>query len=105
MGQYLAIGIVNRITVSIREMQEFKLEKTELLQQLENTLFFPLDLYDIADGPLALVLSLKKSVLASELIPFLEKFYRLMYTDKEAIEVASITIEKLKTTSPSEWLA
>lgn len=105
MGQYLAIGIVDLITVSKNEMHECKTEQAEILEQIESTLYFPSDLYDVIGNQNALLLKLKNEIFESELIPFLVKFYNLMYLGEKTAEDASRVIETLRTTLPSDWAA
>lgn len=103
MGQYLAIGIVNLITVSKKEMHACKIEQAEILEQIENTLYFPIDLFDVIDSQNAVLLKLKKEIFENELIPFLVKFYNLMYSKKNTAEDANRVIETLRATVPSDW--
>lgn len=104
MGQYLSIGIVTELSISKVQMHKGKVEQTDVLHQLENTLYFPIAIFDKTEQDDALIFTLKKEVFDSELLPFLEKFYKTMYREKD-YEHAGTAIEELKKTSPSEWAA
>ena len=104
MGQYLSIGIVTEFSISKEQMHKGKVEQTDVLHQLENTLYFSTAIFDKKERDDALIFTLKREVFDSELLPFLEKFYKTMYQGKD-YEHAGTAIEKLKKTSPSEWVA
>ena len=104
MGQYLSIGIVTEFSISKEQMHKGKVEQTDVLHQLENTLYFPTAIFDKKERDDALIFTLKREVFDSELLPFLEKFYKTMYKGKD-YKHANTAIEELKKTSPSEWAA
>jgi len=104
MGQFLAIGIVTNLKISKKEMLEKKITNSQVLEQIENKLHFPINIYDIIDDDSIFSLILKNDVFINELIPFLEKFYELIYKDEENGEYADEVIHKLKTSNSSEWM-
>ncbi|MBF0545990.1 MAG: hypothetical protein HQM08_16220 [Candidatus Riflebacteria bacterium] len=104
MGQYLSIGIVTELIVSKAEMQKGKISKEELLDQMEKFLYFPNNLYTANENDDMVVLKLKSDVFSAELIPFLEKFYKIMYRSKKENTVVIGILEKLKNSPPSDWM-
>lgn len=104
MGQYLSIGIVTEFSISKEQMHKGKVEQTDVLHQLENNLYFPTAIFDKTERDDALIFTLKKEVFDSELLPFLETFYKTLYQGKD-YKHASTALEELKKTSPSEWPA
>ncbi len=104
MGQYLSVGIVTRLSVLKKEMEKGKIEQAEVFEQLENTLYFPIDIYDVTENDNAIILTLKNDVFMSELLSFLRKFYKIMYPDKEYTTERDEVIEKLRTSLPADWM-
>ena len=104
MGQFLSIGIVTRLGILKKEMEKGRIEPAEVFELIENTLHYPIDIYEVTENEDAIFLTLKNDIITSELIPFLEKFYPIMYRDKNDCIFVSDIINKLKNTPPVEWM-
>ena len=104
MGRYLAIGIATNLSISKVEMKKGKIRKSEFLKQLEISLHFPVSIYDVTETDDDIILTLKNEIFTSELIPFLEKFYPILYMDKDESGEAVRAINKLRTSPPSDWM-
>jgi hypothetical protein len=101
MGQYLAIGLVTRFSASKKELQKKNLSKEELMTAFSNKFDVENSLYDLLEESDAFLFSLKKDVFATQLIPFLEKFYPSLYPNPNDYED---TLKELKDSASDTWL-
>ena len=85
MGQYLAMGFTQKFITSLDELHKKKISNEELRQEIEQTLLFDLKLYDETETDKNLLFTLKNQVLETDLIPFLEAIYPMVY-DKRSEE-------------------
>ena len=106
MGQYLAMGLTQEIRTSIEGLRRQKITNEELRQEIEQTLLFDLKLYDETETDGNLLFTLRNQMLETDLIPFLEKFYPMVYTEQNGRndEPYQGLLEQLRTTPSAEWL-
>ncbi len=100
MGQYLAIGLVIETKVDKEVLIKYKISKDELLESMIQKLHFAPELYDVVENEYFYMFNLKHSVFSEQLIPFLEKFYPVVYSDDEY----KSTLEILKNKESTEWI-
>jgi hypothetical protein len=101
MGQYLAIGLMHKIFASCEEMTEEKITPDELRQEMQESLYYDMSIYDEEMTKDDLVYTLKEDVFKDGLIPFLKVFYPAINPkEKEYLE----TLERLQSTAFDQWL-
>ena len=103
MGQFMAMGIAYRIRTSLDDLHSKKISNEELQQEMERTLLFDMKLYDETKTDKSLVFTLKNQVLESDLIPFLESLYPIIYKEQKDAECHDL-LQQLRSTPPAEWL-
>ena len=103
MGQFLVMGLAHEIKVSRKRMNEKKILKEELRQEIEKSLFFDLNQYDEKETDDILMFSLKKQVMETDLIPFLEVLFEKVYANKGGGDSDEM-LKELRSTSYTEWL-
>ena len=103
MGQYLAIGLTHEIIISRKELNQKKISKEELRQEIEKSLLFDMTLYDETETEKDLVFTIKNQVYEDELIPFLKVLYPMVYED-EADGKYNDLIKQLYSTPSTEWV-
>ncbi len=103
MGQFLATGLALSLSISKKEMAKNKLELNTMIQSMESVLNFNAALYTPQERAENLVFELKPEILHRELIPFLDKFYPLLYRQNKYTDFQAV-LEKLKSTPPEKWL-
>lgn len=97
MGQYVCVGIQNKVRVPKSGLDKFKDEYSheELLEYFEGThLLF--DAFERTETEDAYVYQLKDELVEHELLPFLKEFYPLRYQEKEYYEDALEAVEECK---------
>lgn len=102
MGQYLAIGIVTKCGISKSELKKNKITKNKLIDEMKRKLHFEPSIYDFSETDDSYLFKLNSNVFETQLVPFLEKLYPLIYLNKDS-DFPDVII-KLKNTEPSEWL-
>lgn len=103
MGQYLAIGITTRLTISKEEATKAKISFEEALQKMQQTLNFSADIYDFSEEKTYWLWSLKKEIWECELLHFLKTIYPLLYINK-AYTVYEEVLKALSETAAQNWL-
>jgi len=103
MGQFLAMGFAHEIATSLNDLRKKEISNKELRQEIEQTLLFDLNLYDETETDGYLSFTLKDQVLETDLIPFLEAIYPMLY-DKENEEEYHKLLKQLHSTPSTEWL-
>ena len=100
MGQYICVGIQNKVRVPKSELDKFKDEYSheELLGYFEVTHLL-MDAFERRETEDAYVYQLKDELLEAELIPFLCDFYPLRYQEKKYYEGALRSVETCKNLS------
>ncbi len=104
MGQYLAIGIVTRVIVSKKELKKGDISQAELIDQMQSRLHFNTEIFSLSENEDYLIFMLKDDVFHHQLIPFLEKLYPIIYNKSNYYDYKE-TLDKLKSTEPSSFLA
>lgn len=104
MGQFLATGLATGLTVSKTEMASAKLDVDALSREMENHLHFRAALYQPQDQGEYWDFHLKDDIFHTELIPFLEKFYPLIYHQDEHNDFRG-ALAALKASDPTHWTA
>ena len=104
MGQYLVTGLAVNLRVSKDEMAQVEMDLNALIQEMEKCLHFSPALYTPQEEKSYFVFRLKEDILHQELIPFLQKFYPLIYHQDNYTDFNSV-LERLKLTPPDNWLA
>lgn len=97
MGQYVCVGIQNKVTVRKSGLDEFKDEYSheELLDYFEKTHRIT-DAFERKETEDAYVYQLKDELIETELLLFLRDFYPLRYLKKDAYEDALEAVEACK---------
>jgi len=101
MGQYLATGLVTRMSWSKKEMAKGKLSDEEIWGKLENEGHYKKSLSDESETEEYVVYTLKNSIFEKELIPFLKQF--LYQISEDSIDVSKL-LESLENTPADKWL-
>jgi len=102
MGQFLAIGIITSCGTSKTYLQKYNITKEELITEMIAQKYFEPAIYDFEETDERYRFTLKKEVLETQLIRFLEKFYPIVYNDED--DSYKETIEKLKIAKPEQWM-
>ena len=71
MGQFLAIGLVERLFVEKKNLEKFAIYKDRLVDAMVKQLYFEPGVYDEKDDDEHVYFDLKPDILYNELIPFL----------------------------------
>lgn len=97
MGQYVCVGIQNKVSVPKSGLDKFKDQYSheELLEYFELTHLL-YDVYGRRETEDAYVYQLKDELVEQELLPFLKEFYPLRYQEKGYYEDALGAVEKCK---------
>ena len=103
MGQNLAIGLAYEMRVPLSELRQGNISKKELRQEMEQSLLFDMSLYEASQAKKMLFFTLKNQVLETDLIPFLEAFYPMVYQGSDDEECKEV-LKKLRSLPVSEWL-
>jgi hypothetical protein len=103
MGQFLSIGIVTVCGVSKKELQKQNIIKDELIAEMQKRLYFEPSIYNFLETEESYLFHLQTTVLENYLLPFLEKLYPFLYLGRG--EEFKQTLEMLRNTAPSQWLA
>jgi hypothetical protein len=103
MGQYLAMGIATSVAISKEKAEKEKLTLEEVIQKMQNTLYFAPEIYDFTEEKTYWVWTLKKQIWEKELLSFLKVLYPLFYTGRNSGDYVEV-IEKLGKEPPATWL-
>lgn len=97
MGQYVCVGIQNKVRVPKSGLDEFKDEYSheELLGYFEMTHRIT-DVFERKETEEAYVYQLKDELIETELLPFLRDFYPLRYQEEKYYKGALRAVEKCK---------
>ncbi len=101
MGQFLAIGLVTKQIISKDQLEKGKISNEELISKMQKELHFNPVIFDFTENEKDIVFKLKKELFESELIPFLEKFYPLIYINNNSYLE---TLNELKSALSENWL-
>ncbi len=101
MGQFLAIGLVTKQIIPKDQLEKGKISNEELILKMQKELHFNPVIFDFTENEKNIVFKLKKELFESELIPFLEKFYPLIYINNN---LYLETLKELKNTTSDKWL-
>jgi hypothetical protein len=101
MGQILGIGIITKCNVSKKKLREHDITKDELIAKMMSDIHFEPTIYDLEETEEFYFFTLKSSVIETQLLSFLEKFYPLVYSGQDDFED---TLKKLKESEPNTWL-
>jgi hypothetical protein len=102
MGQFLAIGIVSRMSVAKKQVNKAQVSVEQLQEKMQQECYFLPELYEIDETEDFYYFQLKEAILYEQLVPFLKILYPLLY-DKSAYYES--VLNELETLPPSEWLA
>lgn len=102
MGQFLALGIATRFSVSKEEAEKGKLALTDVLPKMQQTIHFAPDIYDFSEEKGYWTWTLKKTVWEGELLIFLKEIYPLLYVNKSYADFDDV-LQKLAETPASSW--
>lgn len=103
MGQFLAIGLMYRVSISKNEMKACNMLISELKNKMQTDLHFNMDIFSEAEDNDYFSFSLKNDIFQHQLIPMLENLYPLLYHNSRYSSYNQI-ISILKSTNPSEWM-
>ncbi len=103
MGQYLAIGISTKLTVSTAAAVKVKISIEDVLQKMQQTLHFSADIYDFSEEKGYWTWTLKKDIWEGELLHFLQTIYPLLYLNKEYTDYDEV-LDKISQSQASSWL-
>jgi hypothetical protein len=101
MGRYLAIGLTHQAFASREEMTKQEISIDELRQEIQKTFRYDLGLYDEETTDKHVVFTLKDAVLKDGLLPFLNAFYPIIYSDEKYYRWS---LEHLQSTAFPQWL-
>ena len=101
MGQFLATGLVTKMSVSKQKMEKGKITLDEIREKLENNFHYDLSIFDEKEEDEYIVWSLNNKLMEKELIPFLKKFlYKINYYTQNTDNV----IRELENNTADKWL-
>ena len=103
MGQYMAMGLAYKIITPLDDLRKKKISNEELRREIENSLLFDLELYDETETDEYLLFTLKNQVLETNLIPFLEALYPMIYKERDEGEYHDL-LKQLHSMPSAEWL-
>ena len=103
MGQFLTIGLAHEIIISRDDLRKKMISKEELRQEIEQTLLFDLNLYEETETDEVLLFAIKDQVLETELIPFLEVLYPMVYDEEDEWESLDL-LKQLHSTPSTKWI-
>ena len=101
MGQYLAVGICNRVYSAKKDMERSKLTADQLVVALRHELRFDPEIYEQRGFSDAHGFDLKESVFNEGLLPLLETIYPFLYEDPQ---MYASTLEQLRSMEPAKWV-
>ena len=101
MGQFLAIGLALKMTVGKKGIEAAQISIGELQEKMKKELHYIPEIYVVRDEGDYYSFILKDDILYTQLIPFLETIYPLLYDNSRRYDNI---IKKLKILTPSEWL-
>ena len=102
MGQFLAIGLITKQIIPKDQLEKGKISNEELISKMQKELHFNPVIFDFTENEKNIVFKLKKELFESELIPFLEKFYPLIYINNN---LYLETLKELKNSKSENWLS
>jgi len=102
MGQYLAIGLVVKCGTSKKDLQKYDITKDELIAEMKSKHHFEPTIYDFLETEENYLFKLQTNIMENQLLPFLEKFYPIIYLGRN--KDFEETIEMLKKSEPSTWI-
>ena len=102
MGQFLSIGLVTTCGTSKTDSDKQHITKDKLLTAMISNNYFEPSIYDFSETEDSYKFNLNSKIIENQLIPFLEKFYPLLYPNQlyDYEEVINV----LKKSDPSTWL-
>ena len=101
MGQFLAVGLVTKMTVEKSEAEKADMDLDLVKERLNKDLYFDTAIYDVSEGEGYYRFLLNEQVFQTQLIPLLKDLYPLLYPNSGSYFGV---IEKLATMPPAEWL-
>jgi hypothetical protein len=101
MGQFLAIGLVTEIGVNKSEADKADLTLEQVQERMQHDLHYVPDIYTATEEDNRYHFLLNEEIFHAELLPFLKKFYPLLYSNPAYYENV---LEKLASMPSSEWL-
>jgi len=101
MGQFLAIGLVTKISVEKKEADKAQLDLEQLQEKMREEFHYVPELYFASEQQGVYQFILKNDIIHAQLIPFLEEIYPLLYRSSKGY---GDVIETLHTLPFSEWL-
>jgi len=102
MGQFLAIGLVLEIGIDVNS-DDTKSEDIKLIQEnMKQQLYHVPELYEISENNCKRLL-LREELLHTQLLPFLNVFYPLLYGKNNPD--CGFVLDKLQKLPPSEWIS
>jgi hypothetical protein len=102
MGQFLAIGIVSKISVAKKQVNKAQISVEQLQEKMQQECYFLPELYEINETEDFYYFELKEAILYEQLVPFLKTLYPLLYDESAYYESV---LKELETLPLSEWLA
>jgi len=101
MGQFLATGLVSRMSVSKAEMQQGKITIEEIRERLEKIYYYDLSIFDEKEEDEYISWTINNKFMEEELISFLKEFlYRITSSSKNANDA----IDSLEKRGVANWL-
>jgi len=103
MGQYLGIGLIDKVIIEKSAVDKAGLSMEKLQEKMTQEFYYAPELYDINQVENELYcFQLKQTVITEQLIPFLKTIYPLLYDNPENYQTL---VEKLQTLPASEWFS
>ena len=103
MGDFLAIGLVNRIYVKRKEVDGAQITLDRLQERMKQDFYYSPDIYTMNEHDDTYhVFTLKEDVLHEQLVPLLETLYPLLY---ERSVYYDDVLQELRTLPSSEWIS
>ena len=102
MSQYLAIGLSTSFNFSKKEMENHKILKEEVIENMQKKHQFDPSIYDEIEEESFYCFKLKPEILEEQLIPFLKELYPLLYPKDSSYYKE--TLENLEDMPPGQYL-
>ena len=98
MGQLLGIGLVTTLAVSQKKLQKCGVTIEECVEQMKQRFYFEPALYELSLDEDYYNWTLKTDILESQLVPFLESLYPMLYKNTHNFEETLKVLQKQTTT-------
>ncbi len=102
MGTYLSTNLWFEVNISRKAIQNNGLDNEGLINFLKSEIDFQPDIYELENNEESFTFRLKSSLIEQELLPFLEAYYAVYYSNPQTDRSTSL-LNHLRLISPNQW--